>query len=63
VFELAVRAIKDNKRSLFVADSQDLNNPLKVIPCPEQYTESATCATCKLCSRANRNYVIAFKEH
>jgi hypothetical protein len=63
VFELAVRAIKDNRRSLFVADSQDLNNPLKVIPCPEQYTESATCATCKLCARANRNYVIAFKEH
>ena len=63
VFELAVRALKDNGRPLYVADSQDLNNPLKVIPCPEQYTESATCASCKLCARANRNYVIAFNQH
>jgi len=63
VFEFAVKAIQDNKKPLQIVSTEDLANPVKVIPCPEQYTNSATCATCKLCSRYNRDYVIAFKEH
>ena len=63
VFELAVNAIKENKRPLMIADSQDLNNPVKVIPCPEQYTDTAKCETCGLCAKANRKFVIAFKKH
>lgn len=63
VFEFAVNAIQDNKKPLRIVSIDDLATPVKVIPCPEQYTESATCATCKLCSRYNRDYVIAFKEH
>ena len=63
VFDFAVRAIKDNKQPLQIVSTEDLTEPVKVIPCPEQYTESATCKTCKLCSRYNRDYVIAFKEH
>mgnify|MGYP003123027600 FL=1 len=63
VFELAVRAIKDNKNPLEVVNTYDINSPVKVIPCPEQYTDSATCASCKLCARYNRGYVIAFRKH
>lgn len=63
VFELAVRAIKDNKNPLEVVNTYDINSPVKVIPCPEQYTDSATCASCKLCARHNRDYVIAFRKH
>ena len=63
VFELAVRAIKDNKNPLEVVNTYDITKPVKVIPCPEQYTDSATCSTCKLCARYNRDYVIAFMKH
>lgn len=63
VFDMAVHGIKNGCSSLEIVNSSDLDNPVKVIPCPEQYTDTATCASCKLCSRANRNYVIAFKEH
>ena len=63
VFELAVRAIKDNKNPLEVVNTYDISKPVKVIPCPEQYTDSATCASCKLCARYNRDYVIAFRKH
>ena len=63
VFEFALRAIKDNKEPLQIVSTEDLTKPIKVIPCPEQYTDTATCASCKLCSRYNRDYVIAFKEH
>ena len=63
VFDFAVQSIKDNKEPLQIVSTDDLANPVKVIPCPEQYTDTATCASCKLCSRYNRDYVIAFKEH
>ena len=36
---------------------------IKVVACPEQYTNSATCATCKLCARANRDFIVCFKQH
>ena len=61
VFELAVRAIKDNKNPLEVVNTYDISKPVKVIPCPEQYTNSATCATCKLCARYTDTY--AFRKH
>jgi hypothetical protein len=57
VFNAAVNAIKNHKQLAFIGEG------VNVIPCPEQYTESATCATCKLCARSNRDYVIAFKKH
>ncbi len=63
VFELAVRAIQDNKQLLRVQSVEEIDQSFDVIPCPEQYTDSATCASCKLCARADRNFVIAFKEH
>jgi hypothetical protein len=60
VFDIAVYSIKHRKQpASIVVNGEDV----PVIPCPEQYTESATCATCKLCARANRDYVIAFKKH
>jgi len=60
VFNLAVDSIKTHKKP---ADIVVNGESVPVIPCPEQYTDSATCATCKLCARANRDYVIAFKKH
>lgn len=63
VFNMAVNAIKENKTPLEVVSTDDISQAVKVIPCPEQYTESATCKTCKLCARANRNFIIAFKKH
>jgi hypothetical protein len=59
-FDVAVHAIKHLKRPANIVVNGEA---VKVIPCPEQYTDSATCATCKLCTRANRDFVIAFKEH
>jgi hypothetical protein len=63
VFDLAVAAIKKNQATLDVVSSDNIERSVKVIPCPEQYTDSATCKTCKLCARANRNFIIAFKQH
>ena len=63
VFSLAVAAIKENKTPLNVVSTDDISHAVKVIPCPEQYTNSATCKTCKLCARAGRNFIIAFKQH
>jgi hypothetical protein len=60
VFNLAVDSIKTHKKP---ADIVVNGEAVPVIPCPEQYTDSATCASCKLCARANRDYVIAFKKH
>jgi hypothetical protein len=57
VFNVAVDTIKNHNQLAFIGEN------VKVLPCPEQYTESATCATCKLCARDNRDYVIAFKKH
>ena len=60
VFDIAVYSIKHRKQlASIVVNGEDV----PVLPCPEQYTESATCATCKLCARSNRDYVIAFKKH
>ena len=63
VFDLAVNAIKENKTPLNVVSTVDISHTVKVIPCPEQYTESATCKTCRLCARAGRDFIIAFKQH
>jgi hypothetical protein len=60
VFELAVYSIKHRKQPANIVCNGE---SVKVLPCPEQYTESATCATCKLCARNNRDFVIAFKKH
>jgi hypothetical protein len=60
VFDLAVNSIKTHRKPATIVVNGD---SVPVVPCPEQYTESATCATCKLCARANRKYVIAFKKH
>jgi hypothetical protein len=60
VFDLAVYSIKHRKQPANIVCNGE---SVKVIPCPEQYTESATCATCKLCARANRDFVVAFKKH
>jgi hypothetical protein len=60
VFDLAVYSIKHRKQPANIVCNGE---SVKVLPCPEQYTESATCATCKLCARDNRDYVIAFKKH
>ena len=63
VFEFAVESIQKKQGPLKICSVENLDESVNVIPCPEQYTESATCKTCKLCSRYNRDYVIAFKEH
>ena len=63
VFEFAVESIQKKQGPLKVCSVENLDQSFNVIPCPEQYTESATCKTCKLCSRYNRDYIIAFKEH
>jgi len=31
--------------------------------CPAQTREGVTCATCKLCSRANRSVIVGFIPH
>lgn len=59
-FDVAVHSIKHRKQPANIVVNGEA---VKVIPCPEQYTDSATCATCKLCARANRDYIIAFKKH
>ena len=60
LFKFAVNNLKEYKQPTKI---KYCGEEVKVIPCPEQYTDSATCATCKLCTRANRDFVIAFKEH
>jgi hypothetical protein len=35
----------------------------KVIVCPAQQKEGITCATCRLCSHANRSVIVGFKSH
>jgi hypothetical protein len=60
LFKFAVNNLKEYKQPTKI---KYCGEAVKVIPCPEQYTDSATCATCKLCTRANRDFVIAFKEH
>ena len=63
VFEFAVESIQKKQGLLKICSVENLDESVNVIPCPEQYTDSATCKTCKLCSRYNRDYIIAFKEH
>ncbi len=60
LFEFAVSNLKEHKQPTKI---KYCGEAVKVIPCPEQYTDSATCATCKLCTRVNRDFVSAFKEH
>ena len=60
VFDLAVYSVKHRKQPANIVCNGE---SVKVVPCPEQYTETATCATCKLCARANRDFVVAFKKH
>jgi len=63
VFEFAVESIQKKQGLLKICSVENLDESVNVIPCPEQYTDNATCKTCKLCSRYNRDYIIAFKEH
>lgn len=35
----------------------------KVITCPAQTREGTTCASCMLCQRGNRSFIIGFKAH
>ena len=35
----------------------------KVITCPATIHDNVTCATCQLCSKADRNFIIAFPAH
>ena len=63
VFEFAVESIQKKQGPLKICSVENLDQSFNVIPCPEQYTDSATCKTCKLCSRYNRDYIIAFKQH
>jgi len=35
----------------------------KVVICPAQRSETTTCATCRLCSRADRGFIIGFLPH
>jgi hypothetical protein len=35
----------------------------KVVICPAQRSETTTCATCRLCSRADRGFMIGFLPH
>lgn len=60
LFEFAVSNLKEHKQPTKI---NYCGEQVKVIPCPEQYTDSATCATCKLCTRVNRDFIVAFKEH
>lgn len=60
LFKFAVNNLKARRQPTKI---KYCGEEVKVIPCPEQYTDSATCATCKLCTRVNRDFVIAFKEH
>lgn len=60
LFKFAVNNLKEYKQPTKI---KYCGEEVKVIPCPEQYTDSATCATCKLCTRVNRDFIIAFKEH
>ena len=63
VFEFAVESIKNKQGPFKICNVENLDQSVNVIPCPEQYTDSATCASCKLCARYNRDYVIAFRQH
>jgi len=63
VFEFAVESIKNKQGPFKICNVENLDQSVNVIPCPEQYTDSATCASCKLCARYNRDYVIAFRKH
>jgi hypothetical protein len=38
-------------------------NGRKVVICPAQTREGVTCATCRLCSRADRSVVVGFRAH
>ncbi len=35
----------------------------KVVACPAQYKDNVTCASCKLCSIRDRNFIIGFEAH
>ena len=38
-------------------------NGRKVIVCPATVHDNVTCATCGLCQRADRNFIVAFPAH
>lgn len=40
-----------------------LSNGIQVAICPAQKSDSVSCATCKLCQKSSRNYVIGFIPH
>ena len=35
----------------------------KILVCPAQTSDNVTCASCKLCANADRNFIIGFKAH
>ena len=35
----------------------------KVVVCPAQRSETITCATCRLCSKADRGFIVGFLPH
>ena len=35
----------------------------KIVTCPAQLSDRVTCATCGLCQKADRQYIIGFKPH
>lgn len=38
-------------------------NGVRVVKCPNTYQDDLTCADCKLCHDADRNYIIGFPAH
>ncbi len=60
LFNFAVNNLKQYKLPTKINYCGEL---IKVVPCPEQYTDSATCASCKLCARSNRDFIVCFKQH
>ncbi len=55
----AVAVVKSDKTERFYTTSSGR----KVITCPATIHENVTCATCKLCANADREYIIAFPAH
>lgn len=68
--EVADRIMTDHKiPAVAVVNSEEsrrffnTSSGRKVIVCPATIHENVTCATCKLCAKADREFIIAFPAH
>jgi hypothetical protein len=55
----AVAVVKSDKTDRFYTTESGR----KVITCPATIHENVTCATCKLCAKADRDFIVAFPAH